>query len=90
MGLELRARWPASVTALFTGKLSPDALTAKLTRMDPEARKNRLCEADVYLGERYLLGHNTRGARASFRTAQRECPGISTESLGSVVELEWL
>jgi lipoprotein NlpI len=54
-------RWPGPVVALFLEQVTPQALIAAAQDPDPNAQRERHCEAYFYAGEFHLL----RGQRAA-------------------------
>jgi lipoprotein NlpI len=83
-------QWPAPIVAMLMDKLGAAAVAAKAKASDPNVRKGRMCEADFYGGEWYLLKEEAKQAGMLFRQAQKMCPKNLVEYTSAFVELKRL
>jgi|SRR5208282_3676153 len=67
-------KWPAQVINLYLGNLKPEALAAATASPDPKTQAKQQCEASLFLGEWYLINHDTEQAKKLLRKAQADCP----------------
>ena len=63
------ARWPGPVVALFLEQITPQALIAAAQDPDPNAQRERYCEAYFYAGEFYLIHGQRAAAVQMFQSA---------------------
>jgi lipoprotein NlpI len=61
--------WPRPLLELFAGTGDDPALIAGINELPPQERKDVLCEAQYYLGERALLKGDKKAALAYFKAA---------------------
>ena len=62
-------RWPGPVVALFLGQITPQAMIAAAQDPDPNALRERYCEAYFYAGEFYLIHGQRTAAVQMFQSA---------------------
>ncbi len=67
-------KWPAQVINLYLGNLNPEALASAAASPDPKTQAKQQCEASFYLGEWFLINHDTDRAKIQLRNAQADCP----------------
>jgi tetratricopeptide (TPR) repeat protein len=78
-------KWPAPVAALYLGKAPPEAALA-ITDKDVEAPA-RQCQADFFVGEWLLQGHDDAGAKPLITKAVQDCRAGSLEWSAARMEL---
>jgi hypothetical protein len=75
-----RAAWPGPLIDYLTGKIDATTALAKAGEGEDKARANRLCEADLFLGQEQL----TKGRRSEglerLQAAAKTCDGVSREA----------
>lgn len=75
-----RAAWPGPLLDYLTGKIDATTALAKAGEGDDKAKANRLCEADLFLGQEQL----TKGRRSEglerLQAAADSCDGPSREA----------
>jgi hypothetical protein len=75
-----RAAWPGPLLDYLTGKIDATTAVAKAGEGDDKARANRLCEADLFLGQEQL----TKGRRSEgldrLQAAANTCAAPSREA----------
>ena len=62
-------RWPGPAVALFLGQITPQAMIAAAQDPDPNALRERYCEAYFYAGEFYLIHGQRTAAVQMFQSA---------------------
>lgn len=76
-----RAAWPGPLLDYLTGKIDASAVLAKAGEGEDKARANRLCEADLFVGQEQL----TKGRRSEglerLQAAADSCEGLPREAL---------
>jgi tetratricopeptide (TPR) repeat protein len=86
-----RNTWPWPVVELFLGSSTPDAVHAGARSTDnATTRRNRMCNADFYIGV-YLRESSVRDeARGRFEAAVEDCPKTYWEYMAAKNELRRL
>ena len=68
------AAWPAPVIRLFLGETTPAALLASAKDSDPKKSRERLCEANFFVGQLALQRGSKEEAKRAFQIVVRDCP----------------
>ena len=84
------AAWPAPIINVFLGTLPADALLKAAPDAPGGARESNICEADFFIGERYVLAGNNAAALPLFHEALSICPQHLAAYYGTVAELKRL
>jgi lipoprotein NlpI len=83
-------RWPGPVVALFLGQITPQAMIAAARDPDPNAQRERHCEAYFYAGELYLIQGQRAAAVEMFQSAVATAVTSLFEHSSAKVELRRL
>jgi hypothetical protein len=82
-----RAAWPGPLLDYLTGKIDATTALDKAGEGQDKARANRLCEADLFVGQEEL----TKGRRSEglerLRAAANTCDGVSREAQLARIDL---
>lgn len=65
--------WPGTIFALYEGNATPDEILRLAHNGDPRGSRDRVCEADFYVGEWWLAKKNTEAARPLLEDASSGC-----------------
>jgi lipoprotein NlpI len=82
--------WPGTVFALYEGNATPDEIMRLARYGDPRTSRDRMCEADFYVGEWWLAKKNTEAARPLIESASSLCRHDFIEYSAANVELKRL
>jgi lipoprotein NlpI len=86
-GLDLD-EWPLPVFSLFMGELKPEQVMASTSHGDPDALKDRECEANFYTAEWWLAQRMPKSAQPLLEQAVSTCPQSFVERGLAVGELK--
>ena len=65
--------WPGTVFALYEGNATPDEILRLARNGDPRTSRDRICEADFYVGEWWLAKKDKEAARPLIESASNLC-----------------
>jgi lipoprotein NlpI len=83
-------KWPAPVIRLYLGELTPADVLAAADDRNADIKRDRVCEANLFIGELALQqGKNEEAARL-FRLAAGDCPQHFVEWYAARAELKAL
>jgi GAF domain-containing protein len=77
----------APVVRLLLGESTPTALLASATDSDQKKSRERLCEANYFIGQFALQRGSKEEAKRAFQIAGRDCPRQLLEMGAAVAEL---
>jgi tetratricopeptide (TPR) repeat protein len=83
-------KWPAPLIRLYLGQLAPAEALAAADHPDADTKKERVCEANFYIGELTLQHENREEAMHLFQLAANDCPKNFNEWPAARVELRAL
>ena len=84
-----RVLWPTQLVALFAGQTTPDVVLAVAAATPGDfARRLRVCEANLYVGEFRLTKNDAPAARTSLQAAVDGCPSGVPEAAFARTELQ--
>jgi len=78
--------WPAPVIRLLLGETTAEALLAS-ANSDPKKSRERLCEANFFVGQLALQGGSKEEAKRAFQIVVRDCPPELLEMGAAAAEL---
>jgi lipoprotein NlpI len=81
------AAWPAPVIRLLLGETTPAALLASAKESDPKKSRERLCDANFFIGQLALQKGFKEEAKRAFQIAVRDCPPELLEMGAAAAEL---
>jgi lipoprotein NlpI len=81
------ATWPAPVIRLLLGETTPAALLASAKESDPKKSRERLCDANFFIGQLALQRGSKEEAKRAFQIAVRDCPPEFLEMGAAAAEL---
>jgi lipoprotein NlpI len=79
--------WPAPVIRLLLRETTPAALLASAKESDPKKSRERLCEANFFIGQLALQRGSKEEAKRAFQIAVRDCPPELLEMGAATAEL---
>jgi lipoprotein NlpI len=85
-----RATWPAPIAKFLLGESTQTALLTSARGADPKKARDRLCEANFYIGQFALQKASKEEAHLAFQTAVRDCPRQFLEVGAAAAELRAL
>jgi lipoprotein NlpI len=84
--LEMTA-WPAPVIRFLLGETTPEALLASAKDSDPKKSRERLCDANFFVGQLALQRGSKEEAKRAFQIVVRDCPPELLEMGAAAAEL---
>jgi hypothetical protein len=75
-----RAAWPGPLLDYLTGKIDASAVLAKAGEGQDKARANRLCEANLFLGQEQLTKARRSEGLERLQAAAAACDGLPREA----------
>jgi tetratricopeptide (TPR) repeat protein len=84
------AAWPGPIVSFVLGQGTQEAVLAFAKQSDPKQSRERVCEAQFFIG-RFALGTGSKDeAKRAFQIAVRDCPRQSLEMGAATAELRAL
>ena len=72
-------KWPGPVVKAWLDEITPQAAMAAATATDGKARRDNVCDANFYLGEREIARGNTAAGLQYLRRAAADCASTVIE-----------
>ncbi|OGI37839.1 MAG: hypothetical protein A2140_09900 [Candidatus Muproteobacteria bacterium RBG_16_62_13] len=82
------AAWPAPIVSLFLEKSTPHELISSIQEQNPYKRRARVCAANYFVSQRYLLRGEKTQATYFLRETIRHCPRSTIQYVGAVSDLK--
>jgi lipoprotein NlpI len=84
------ATWPAPIARFLQGDGTQAALLASAKDSEPKKSRERLCEANFFIGQLALQRGSKDEAKRAFQISARDCPRQFLEMAAAVAELRAL
>jgi lipoprotein NlpI len=81
------SKWPGPIIDLYLGRLTPTAALTAADDPNPQIKRERVCQANFYMGELALQRGAKDDATHLFRSAARDCSRMLTEGFAASAEL---